>query len=108
MTSAPPATPRAAQSSRRTAHHLDDDDAAVRFGGRVQPIDRFGREADARVETEAARRAVDVVVDRLRDADERDALLVELVRDGERAVAADADRGHRAPSPGTSSNTRSA
>ena len=74
------------------AHHLDDHDPAMRFGGRVQPIDRVGREADGGVEAETARRADDVVVDRLRHADERDALLVELVRDGQRAVAADADQ----------------
>ena len=73
------------------AHHLDDHDAAMRFGRRVQPIDRVGGEADRRVEAETARRADDVVVDRLRHADERDALLVELVRDRQRAVAADAD-----------------
>ena len=26
------------------SHHFDDDDAVVRFGGRVQPVDRFGRD----------------------------------------------------------------
>ncbi len=72
------------------SHDLDDHDAAVRFGRGVQAIDRFGRKADRRVEAETARRADDVVVDRLRHADERDAFLVELVRDGQRAVAADA------------------
>ena len=92
MTSAPPATPRVQRDPAGVApHHLDDHDAAVGFGGRVQAIDRVGREADRGVEAEAAGRPVDVVVDRLRHADERDALLVELVGDGQRAVAADAD-----------------
>ena len=72
------------------AHDFDDHDAAMRFGRRVQPIDRVGREADGGVEAETARRADDVVVDGLRHADERNAFLVELVRDGQRAVAADA------------------
>ena len=52
--------------ARVAAHHLDDHDALVRFGGRVQPIDRVGREGDRRVEAETVRRADDVVVDRLR------------------------------------------
>ena len=55
------------------AHHLDDHDALVRFGRRVQAIDRVGREVDGGVEPEAVRGADDVVVDRLRDADDRDA-----------------------------------
>ena len=72
-------------------HHLDDHDALVRLGGRVQPIDRVGREGDRRVEAETVRRADDVVVDRLRHADDRHAQLAELVGDGQRAVAADGD-----------------
>ena len=46
---------------------------------------------DRGVETETARRADDVVVDRLRHADDGNAFQVELVRDAERAVAADHD-----------------
>jgi hypothetical protein len=72
------------------AHDLDDHDATVRFSGRVQPVDRFGREADRGVEPETARRSEDVVVDGLRNADEWDAFLVELVRNRERPIAADA------------------
>ena len=52
--------------ARIAAHHLDDHDPAVRFGGRVQPIDRVGRERHRGVEPETVRRADDVVVDRLR------------------------------------------
>jgi len=72
------------------AHHFDNHDPAMGFGRGVQSIDRIGCEVDSRIESETARRPDDVVVDRLRDADERYAHLVELVRDGERAVAADA------------------
>ena len=57
----------------------------------VQAIDRIGRERDRRVETETARRPDDVVVDRLRHADDGNAFQVELVRDAQRAVAADHD-----------------
>ena len=71
------------------AHHFHDHDAPVRFGRRMQAIDRIGREVDGRVESEAVRRPDDIVVDGLRDADDRDALLAEFVRDRERAVAAD-------------------
>ena len=64
----------------------------MRFGGRVQPIDRVGRERDRGVEPEAVGGADDVVVDRLRHADDRDAQLAELVGDRQRAVAADDDQ----------------
>jgi hypothetical protein len=37
------------------AHHLHDHDAPVRLGGRVQPVDRVGRERHRRVEAEAVR-----------------------------------------------------
>ena len=73
-------------------HHLDDQDPLVRFGRRVQPIDRVGRERDRGIEPETVRRADDVVVDRLRHADDRHPHPAELVRDGQRAVAADRDQ----------------
>ena len=38
--------------ARMPAHHLDDHDAVVRLGGRVQPVDRLGRDRDRRVEAE--------------------------------------------------------
>src|SRR6187455_2609472 len=76
-----------------TAHDLDHHDAAMGLGRGVQPIDGVGGEADRRIEAEAAGRADDVIVDRLGYADQRNALLVELVGDGQRAVTADADEG---------------
>src|SRR5678816_480805 len=57
----------------------------------MQSVDRQGREVDRRIESEAARRPHNVVVDRLGNADERNPLLVELVRDRQRTVATDAD-----------------
>jgi hypothetical protein len=74
-----------------TAHDLRDHDAVVSLGGRVQAIDGVGGEADGGIEAEAVGRADNVIVDRLRHADEGDPALRELVRDGERAVAADAN-----------------
>jgi hypothetical protein len=56
----------------------------------VREIDPLSGKAHGRVETETARRADDVVVDRLGHADERDALLVELVRNRQCPIAADA------------------
>ena len=66
------------------AHHLDDHDAVVRLGGGVQPIDGVGREVDGGVEAETVGGADDVVVDRLRDADDRNAA---LCRTGARSPA---------------------
>ena len=72
-------------------HHLDHHDAVVRLGRGVQPIDGVGCEVHRGVEPEAADSADDVVVDGFRHADDRNALLRQLVRDGQRAVAADDD-----------------
>ncbi len=74
-----------------TPHHFDHDDSSMGLGGRVQAIDRIGRKRHGRVETEAVRRADDVVVDGLGHADDGNAATAELVSDGERAVAADDD-----------------
>ena len=61
--------------ARVAAHHLDDHDALVRLGGGVQAIDRLGGDGDRGVEAERRLRARQVVVDGLRDADDRHALL---------------------------------
>ena len=74
------------------AHRLDDDDPVVRLGGRVAAVDRLGRDRDGGVEAEGVVGAVEVVVDRLRDADDRQVLLGEEPRrDAERVLAADRD-----------------
>jgi len=75
--------------ARIPSHHFDHENPAVRFGGRVQPIDGIGRKRHRGVEAEAVDRADDVVVDRLWHADKGDAGLAEVVRDTEGAVAAD-------------------
>ncbi len=64
----------------------------MRLGGRMQPIDGIGRERDGGIEPEAVRRADDVVVDRLGDADDGNAAKEELVSDRQRAVAPDDDQ----------------
>src|SRR5919204_4811165 len=57
----------------------------------MQAIDGVGRKRDGRIEAEAVRRADDVVVDRFRHADDRNAALAKLFRDRECSVAADHD-----------------
>ena len=87
------ADPRVERNPARVAaHDLDHHDAVVRFGRRVQPVDRVGREATAESKPKRVGGADDVVVDRLGHADQRDAHLGELVGDGEGAVAADDDQ----------------
>ena len=74
------------------AHHLDDHDAVVGFGRRVEAVDRLGCDEHGRVEAERVVRAREVVVDRLRDSDHRQLMLcVQARRDAERVLAADRD-----------------
>ena len=55
------------------AHHLDHQRAVVRLGGGVQPVDRLHRDVDRGVEAEGVVGRAEVVVDRLRHADDVDA-----------------------------------
>jgi hypothetical protein len=72
------------------AHHLDDQHAVVALGGGVEAIDRVGGDLHRRVEAERDLGALDVVVDRLRHADDRQPCsVVQLAGDAERAVATD-------------------
>ena len=93
MTSAPPATAaRGCDPARVPAHDLDDHDPVVRLGGRVQSVDRLGADVDGRVEADRDVGPGEVVVDRLRHADDRVPVLD--VRGGarsERALASDRD-----------------
>ena len=57
------------------AHHLQHHDAVVGLGGRVQPVDRLRRDRDRRVEPERVVGCGQVVVDRLRDADDGEVVL---------------------------------
>lgn len=75
------------------AHDLDDEDALVGLGGRLQPVEGLGGDGDGRVEAEGDVGGGDVVVDGLRDPDDRQARLGEEVRRLEGALAADRDDG---------------
>ena len=75
------------------AHHLDDHHAVVRLGRRVQAVDRVGGDLHRGVEAERHVGPAEVVVDRLRHADHRQAVLaVEPRRGAERVLAADRDQ----------------
>ncbi len=68
--------------SRVAPHHLDHHHPVVALGGGVQAVDGVGRDLDGGVEAERHVGADDVVVDRLRHTDDRQAaLLVEAMRD---------------------------
>ncbi len=51
------------------------------------------REVDGRVEPERGGGLFDVVVDRFRDADHPQAVLEQVIADGERTISADRDQG---------------
>ena len=75
------------------AHHLDDQHPVVAVGGRVQAVDRLHRDVDRGVEAEGVVGGAEVVVDRLRHADDLDAVLVvEARRRAQRVLAADRDQ----------------
>ena len=57
----------------------------------MQPVDGVGGDLHGGVEAEGDLGGGEVVVDRLRHADDRDALAVELVGDAEGVLAADRD-----------------
>ena len=59
----------------------------------MQTIERFGCDVQRRDEPERQFRAGEIVVDRLRDAADRNAALVKLVGDRQRAFAAKHDEG---------------
>ena len=63
-----------------------------RLGGGVQPVDRVGRDLHRGVEPERHLGRREVVVDRLRHADDADAVAAELRGDAERVLAADRDQ----------------
>ena len=72
---------------------------------RAEVVDELHAARDGGREADAVVGAVDVVVHRLRDGDDRDALLVHPQGEGQRVVAADRDERRRCPSD---SSTRSA
>ena len=74
------------------AHHLDDHHAVVGLRRGVQAVDRVGDDLHSGVEAERDVGAAEVVVDRLRHPDDRDALFVQQQRHAERVLAADRDQ----------------
>src|SRR5512135_569862 len=75
------------------SHHLDHHHSLVALGRRVELVDGVGGSGHRRVEPEGGDGAAHVVVNRLGDADDRDALGYETAGDFEGAVAADDDEG---------------
>ena len=75
------------------AHHLADQHAVVRLRGRVQTVDRVDGDLDGRVETEGHLGARQIVVDRLRHADDADPAVGQLQRHAERVFPPDRDQG---------------
>jgi hypothetical protein len=74
------------------AHDLDDQRAVVRLGRGVQPVDGVDGDLDRGVEAEGVVGGAEVVVDRLRDADDVEASGGQLGRDAEGVLAADRDQ----------------
>ena len=93
ITSAPPERPlySAIQPEYRPISFYHNH-AIVALRRGMQPVERLGRGAHRGVEPEAPLGPADVVVDRLRHADDRHALAPELMRDLEAAVAADGNQ----------------
>ncbi len=74
------------------AHHLDDQGALVALGGGVETVDCLHRDVDGGVEPEGVVGGAEVVVDRLRDADQLNAPLQERGGDAERVLTPDRDQ----------------
>jgi hypothetical protein len=74
------------------AHDLDDHHALVGLGRGLEAVHRLRGDAHRRVEAERTVRRRDVVVDRLRDADDRQAGVRQHPRRRQRALAADRDQ----------------
>jgi len=74
------------------SHYLDNDDAFVTCGSRVQPIERVHHHAYCRVKPKGHRRGFEVVVDCLWHAYDVDASLLQLLRCDHRSVATHNDQ----------------
>src|ERR1700733_7910337 len=77
---------------RVATHHLDDQDPVVTLGGGMETVDRLGRDAQRGVEAERHVGGPEVVVDRLRYADDVHALAVQSVGDTEGVLTPDRDQ----------------
>ena len=63
-----------------TPHHFHDEGTMMGLGGRVETIDRLDRDVDRSIESECVIGVVEIIVDRLRDADHLHTQRVELRR----------------------------
>jgi hypothetical protein len=63
------------------AHYFQDHDAAVTFSRRMKSVDRIGGTCHCGIESERPERAFQVVVDRLRNTNDRNAVFMELLSD---------------------------
>ena len=71
------------------AHNLDDEDTVVGLCRGVQTVDGVRRNGNRGIETEGVVGGVDVVVNGLRNTDDRDAIVRKELRALERAFTAD-------------------
>jgi hypothetical protein len=78
--------------ARVAAHDLEDDRPVVARGGVPQPLDRVDGDRDGGMEAEGPVGAGDVVVHRLRDADDPATAAGEFSRRRERIVPSDGDQ----------------
>lgn len=74
------------------SHHLDDQRAVMRFGGRPQPVDGLRRHVHRGVEAEGVVGGREVVVDGLRHAHDRDAVVGQPAGGAQGVLAADGDQ----------------
>ena len=77
--------------ARVAAHHFENHHAIVRLGSRVQAVQCFGSDVECGDETERQFSASEIVVDRFRNAADVNATFIKLIRDSERAFAAEDD-----------------
>ena len=74
------------------SHYLNNDDAFVACGSRVQPIKRVHHHAHCRIKPKRHRRGFQIVVDCLWNPYDVDASLLQLLRGDHRAVATHNDQ----------------
>ena len=75
--------------ARVAAHHFDDKDPVMALGGRVEAVDRLRGDVQRGVEAEGDIGRAEVVINRLRHADDVDAVGVQATGGTEGVLAAD-------------------
>src|SRR6478752_6555486 len=74
------------------AHHLDNQDPVVALGGGMEAVDRLGGDVQRGVEAEGHVGGAEIVVDRLRDPDHVQTIVVEALGYAERVLATNRDQ----------------